>query len=160
MKKNTFQVGASWETLDKDDISQALQKHADVMLLREAQGVKYMRFGPFTGTPVNGTLTIGETSNPIGPREGYIWSIRRMGISGLTTGSSPDAVNVYRNRHTAGIPIWQLNGNNFAYTFGKMEMLLFGGEHLLISGTVTATGQCTFDGDVLEVPAVQVFKLL
>ena len=159
MKKNVFQVGATWETLDKDDVMQVMQKHADVLLLREAQGVKYLRFGPVQGSVSGSAVTIGNGSNPIGPRSGYIWSIRRLSVSGLTSGGTPDTIQLYRD-NPGGQALWSLDGNNFFAKFGRLELALFGGEQLYAVGTsLQASGPVALDGDVLEVPAVQIYKL-
>ena len=58
------------------------------------------------------------------------WSIRRLACSGLGTGTSPDVLNIYRNG-TGQPAIWQLNGNNWGYSFGPTEMLLLPGEQLV-----------------------------
>jgi hypothetical protein len=165
MPKNRFEIGATWDSIDRgelrDELHSALQRQADVMLLREAQGVKYMRFGPYMGTVSGSAVTIGHGNDQIGPRDGYIWSIRRLTVTGLTTGGSPDTINFYRNNYDGGHPVWQLNGNSFGATFGKMEFALLGGEQLVAhSASLAATGSIALDGDIMEVPAVQVFKLL
>ena len=131
-------------------------------------GVKYFRLPRLYATPASGTVVLGEawsgqnyTGQIIGPNSGYVWSIRRLTANGLGTGTSPDILNIYRN-DTSADPMWQLNGNNWGYTFGPTEMLLFPGEKLIAKslGSMSSTVQITLSGDALEVPQEQLGKLV
>lgn len=166
MALSRFEMGAEFDTLTQTELDRTmherLAQQAQDFFREMARGIKYLRPGPFTTTVANSTFTIDGSTSPIGPREGFVWSVRRMVVWGLTAGATPDIANLYRNHATAGIPIWQFNGNNFGYTFGKTEMLLQPGEHLDLtgSGTIAATGQIVLALDVIEVAAEQLFKLV
>lgn len=128
---------------------------------REAyRGIKYARLPVLSGTPANSALTMGGASNPdvIGPEMGYAWVVRHLWVKGLTSGTSPDAVNLLVNSQTW----WQFNGNNFAYTFGPGELVLLQGESWAIqsSGTFAATGTIQFGGAYWEVPGEMLAKLV
>ncbi len=101
------------------------------------------------------------TGQIIKPNEGYVWSIRRLSANGLGTGTSPDILNIYRNG-TNGVPVWQLNGNNFGYTFGPAEMLLLPGENLIAAslGSLVSTSQISLAGDAIEVPQEMLGRLV
>lgn len=160
--KTTFDIGAPFETLTQGELRDELTRVEQERIRQYARGIKYMRFGPVAVTIASNAFSIDGTSLPdMGPRDGFIWSIRRILVTGLATGATPDVVNLYRNK-PSGIPVWQLNGNTFGTTFGKTELLLLGGETLSIanSGSITATGQVTLSGDALEVPAEEIVKLL
>ena len=43
---------------------------------------------------------------------------------------------MYRNA-TTGAPLWQFNGNNFGYTFGRVEMTLSPGDTLKFASVGT-----------------------
>lgn len=127
------------------------------------RGVKHMRLPEIQGTAAGGVLLIGTGQQNTGPRAGFAWSIRRLSVGGLTAGGSPDIVNFYFN-HTAGgaaVPVWQLNGNQFAQTFGRLELTMYGGDILIAAsvGTFTATGQVTVTGELIECPAEMITKL-
>lgn len=159
--KTQLELGATLETLTRDELSQELAAQTQQFFAQYARGMKYMRFGPISATATGGVLSFDGSGVPgAGPRGGYVWSVRRIAFTGLTTGTTPDLVNLYRSQPT-GTPVWQFNGNNWAYTFGKTEMLLMGGETLSFAstGTFAATGQITMSGDLLEVPAEEIFKL-
>ena len=125
-------------------------------------------------TPASGTVVLGEawsangtvqlySGQVMGPNEGYVWSIRHLACNGLATGGSPDELNIYWNGHMGGQqPVWQLNGNNFAYTFGRGEMVLRGGEKLIAQsvGSMTSTNQVTLYGSAIEVPSELIGKLV
>jgi hypothetical protein len=165
MANTKFEIGAQLETLSPSEFNEGLDKHlglvAQRFLQEYARGFKYQRFGPVNATVSGGTLSLaGSASGQLGPREGFAWSVRRIGIWGLAAGVTPDVVNLYRNS-TSRPPIWQLNGNNFAYTWGKFELLLLPGEHLDLAGTgLTTTSQVSIDGDVIEVAAEELAKFL
>lgn len=161
----TLQLGAPLETLTSSELEDILARQAQAWYRQYALGIKYLRFGPFSAAIASSAFTFdgsGAGQNAqLGPRPGFIWSIRRLLVTGLGTGASPDVINFYRNE-PSGTPVWQLNGNSFGVTFGKCEMLLLDGETLSFanSGTITATGNVTVSGDVLEVAAEEIYKLV
>lgn len=156
-----FEIGAPLETLTKGELDSSLAAAAQNEFRQFARSVKYLRFGPVATAIASSAFSLDGTAADIGPREGFVWSLRRITVTGLTTGATPDIANLYRNR-AGGIPVWQFNGNNFIYTFGKTELLLLGGETLSLVnvGTIAATGSVTISGDCLEVAAEEIFKLL
>jgi hypothetical protein len=175
MMKVKLDVGAEIDTLNKDELQEALKK--DRALAEEQErvrlsGVKYMRMPRLYATPASGTVVMGEawtangtvqpyTGQSAGPNSGYAWAIRRLAVNGLGTGSSPDLLNIYRNGKSTD-PIWQLNGNSYAYTFGKGEMVLLPGEKLIAAstGSMTATNSITLNGDIIEVPSEMLAKVV
>jgi hypothetical protein len=63
--------------------------------------------------------------------------------------------------HPRQAPLWQFNGNNFGYTFGRLEMTLTGGDSLTFAsvGTFAATGTIRVTGELVEVPAEMLYKI-
>lgn len=165
MARTALELGAYLDMVSPAELETIIAKQAQAYFQQYARGIKYLRFGPFPTTIAANAFSFdgsgGDQNLAAGPREGFVWSIRRLLVTGLGTGSTPDVINFYRNKPT-GIPFWQLNGNSFGQTFGKIEMLLLGGETLCFanSGSVTATGQVTVSGDVIEVAAEELFKLV
>lgn len=162
--KTVLEYGAEINTLDSGEMEAILARQAQDWFRNYARGVKYLRFPPHGAQVTNSAVSYdGSIDANAGPREGYVWSIRRLTAWGLSNGASPDVINLYRNQ-AQGIPIWQFNGNNFAYTFGKTELLLLPGETLSFanSGTITAaTGTLiTISGDLIECPAEEIFKVI
>ncbi len=157
--KTILQPGGTIDTLNREELHHELAGVSQEFFRQFGKGVKYLRFGPYATNVSNSSFTI-HGSQGIGPREGFVWSIRRITVWGLTSGVTPDVANLYRSS-TSAPPVWQFNGNNFAYTFGKLEMMLLPGEtiSLLSSGTIAATGQISIGGDVLEIAAEEVSKI-
>ena len=122
-----------------------------------ARGWKHMSLPVLSGTIASAAITLGVTKGqlPVGPESGYVWSLRRLIVTGLATGATPDVVNLYKNDAFSGPPLWQLNGNNFGYTFGFGELVIKSGETLALqnSGSLTATGLVTLSGELDEAPA-------
>jgi hypothetical protein len=144
-----------------------LQKQMEIqnqLIIQQLRGIKWMRL-PLTlqGTASGGALNLGEASGQVlGPKPGYLWSLNRLVVDGLTTGATPDVVNLYRSSSTGQPPLWQFNGNTFGYTFSDLNVTLMGGDTLnLISvGSFAATGTIRLSGELLEVPAEMVGKLV
>lgn len=171
MPKVKLDVGATVNFLDKDELDEVMDKYrirAEEAEREKLSGVKYMRLPRLYATPASGTVLLGDswagqtyTDQFAGPNQGYVWSIRRLAVKGLATGNSPDLLNIYRNG-TQNEPVWQLNGNSFAYTFGRGEFLLYPDERLVAfsQGSMTSTNQIVLTGDAVEVPSEFIGKLL
>ena len=152
--------------LTRDELAEVLREDRQAVEAARLEGIKYFRLPTLYATPSSGTVVLGQswsgqsyTGQIIGPNEGYVWSIRRLSANGLGTGTSPDILNVYRNG-TGVAPVWQLNGNNWGYSFGPAELLLLPGEKLIAAslGSLVATVQVTLTGDAIEVPAAMIGK--
>jgi hypothetical protein len=129
-----------------------------------ARGVKWLRLPIMQALPSGGAVTLDEHTAHAepGPQQGYAWSITRMIVDGLTSGTTPDVVNLYRNGITGQPPLWQFNGNNFGYTWGIGQMILSPGDTLKLAstGTFAATGLIRVTGELFEVPAEMLSKLV
>src|SRR5271154_6344338 len=124
MSKVKLDVGATVDFLNKDELDGIMGKyHREAQEIERTKlaGLKYMRLPRLFATPASGTVALGEawdangtaqlyTDQRLGPSSGYVWSIRRLAVSGLGTGTSPDLLSIYRNSKNFD-PIWQLNGN-------------------------------------------------
>ena len=128
-----------------------------------ARGFKWMRLPEILqGNAAKSAITLGATKGQIlGPEQGYVWALRRLIVSGMTSGGTPDVINLYRNDRFNGPPLWQFNGNNFGYTFGKLELILMGGDTLSLQsvGTFASTSLIVLSGELTEVPAEMLYKL-
>ena len=154
--------------LTRDELAEVLREDRQAVEAARLEGIKYFRLPTLYATPASGTVVLGQswsgqsyTGQIIGPNEGYVWSIRRLAANGLGTGTSPDILNVYRNG-TGVAPVWQLNGNNWGYSFGPADLLLMPGEKLIAAslGSLVATVQVTLTGDAIEVPVAMIGKLV
>ena len=141
---------------------EALTEDREKRELDAVSGIKYFRMPTLYATPASGTVVLGTAAGQFaGPHSGYAWSIRRLAANGLGTGTTPDVLNIYRSG-TGVPPIWQLNGNNWGYSFGPTEMLLLPGENIIAAslGSMSATVQISLMADVIEVPQQLLGKLV
>jgi hypothetical protein len=152
-----------------------LDKMASDLLMAERdryRGVKWMRLPLLQGLVTASGISIGENigagegqQQRVAPDEGYAWSIRRLCVTGLTFGATPDVVNIWRSSSAQqGGFLWQLNGNSPGSTFGVGEITLFPGDSLAVvsQGTVgAAVGTLiTISGEGVSTPAEMFAKQL
>jgi hypothetical protein len=159
MAKMRLELGAELDTLTKGELDHSLG--AAVAMVREEQrGLKYRRIPQLSGVAAGGVLNIGGdvgggpggtwSGASVGPREGWAWEIGLITVAGLTSGTTPDVVNMFIVGAGSGIPWWQFNGNNFAYTFGSGCLVLLPGERiqLVSQGAFAAAGTITLTGSI------------
>jgi len=155
--------------LTRDELAEVLREDREAMARAQVEGIKYFRIPQMFATPSGGTVMIGDNmlgvntykGQQVGPNAGFVWSIRRLTAAGLGTGTSPDLLNIYRSGMYTN-PIWQLNGNNWGYSFGPAEMMLLPGENLVAMsvGSLVSTAQIVLSGDGIEVPQAMLGRLV
>jgi hypothetical protein len=189
-----FGIGEFFETLNKNELDDSLGTAVKSVIAAQreaARGVKYMRLTPpvtgqavstkltmggdfVTGTAVSGgSSTGGQPGAPSPqPRAGYCWAVRRAAVQGLTNGTTPDIVNLFRRQSDANAWLagpssvsggdWQFTGNNFAYTFSWGQLVFFEGETPIIvsQGSFQSTTIVTFRMDFEELPQPEIWKAL
>ncbi len=162
MAKFKLNAGAEIDFLTQAEMDHSLTTAFHDYEAARLSGIKPIRFMD-QGTVASNAVTIGDPSTGstggflVGPNEGYVWSIRHLVVEGLTaSATTPDIVNIYR----ANRIIWQLNGNQFAQTWGRGEILFYGSEALAVknSGNLASTGVIIMHGLAEEVPAELVGK--
>lgn len=126
------------------------------------RGIKIVRLPVIVAQGANPFLVTADQSQalggPQGPDQGFVWSLQELTIEGLTRTATPDIVQVTRQ----GRVIWELNGNQYAQTWGKGAKILFGGEYLGYQsvGTFNSTAKIVIHGAAWQVPAEEIGKLL
>lgn len=147
MAKFKIAAGADIELLTQAELEQSLAANRVPY-----QAMTLMRLQVINGSAAAGALNLGGDANPAHtPDTGYVWSLRHLVIAGLTRGATPDIVQIFR----AQLPIWELNGNQYAQTWGRGEIMINQGETLAYRsvGTFGAAGQITIHGAAWQVPA-------
>lgn len=189
MAKFAITPHAAFETTTPAELRQELMAHEDARQAARNEGKKLARVelqgqavggvlrmgGEFvTGPAAAGGATIGGQAGAPSPqpRAGYSWLARRISVSGLIYGATPDVVNLFRSQRRANAWIgqqvsqavsggeWQFNGNSFAATFSYGELEFHEGETpiLVSQGTFVSTQIITFVMDYLEVPQPKMFE--
>jgi hypothetical protein len=152
-------LSARFDTLQKSvDRAAKLQEESQAFLMEQARGVKAIRLpveqaagaNPFSMGGDVGTLNVS-------PEQGFVWSLRHLVIEGMATGATPDVINIRRSS-AQGQVIWQLNGNQFAQTWGRGEVVLFAGETLFYQsvGTFVSTATIKAYGMAEQVPGEKI----
>lgn len=173
MGKVKLELGAELDILNQSELDSSLSAAAAAARAAEAEhlrGTKYRRLPQLAGVASGGILNIGGDTGagatwagtPVGPAQGLAWNIRLLAVAGLTAGPTPDVVNLYVRGAGSSLPWWQFNGNNFAYTFGRGDLVLFPGETLALvsQGTFAATGTVTLFGSAGQFPAEMAGKVM
>lgn len=177
-----FEAGGTFEMVTPAELGKALDKAQRDALAAELlalAGIKHRKLPVLSGVAVSGALDIGGDNNPIqvagpftgsgawsgypiGPTQGNVWMAKRLAVTGLTPGAAPDIVNLFTpGGHSIDI-VWQFTGNAPVATFGRGEVVIYGGETLrLISvGAFAATGQIRLSGELYQVPAEMIGKII
>lgn len=148
------------EVVTPGELGKALQSHGDAMVSAFLRGIKHMKLPRLRGQAATGVLTLGIQPPESGPASGFAWSVRRLAVTGLTAGVTPDVVGFYRNGNLSDL-LWQLTGNSPVEKFGHGQIVLNGGDTLVCAniGTFAATGVITVSGEVSEVPEEMLGKI-
>lgn len=93
MAKFKIQAGAEIDALSDDELKKSLDEQNQSWFREFARGLKSMRL-TMTASVASGAVTLGGTeAQPFGPREGFVWDVRRLSVSGLAAG---DVLTVWR----------------------------------------------------------------
>lgn len=152
--KAVIDIGAEVDFVTQGELDESLKRAHQTFMSAQVQGRKYMRFR-MRATVASTAITLGGDGDQPGPGpdQGYAWAIRRLFVKGLTAGSTPDELWFYRNNASSD-PVWQISGADPGDKFGRLEIVLLGGEKLAAAnnGALAATGQITVNGEAVEVP--------
>ncbi len=148
------QLGAMARAMEQAQTQFMIERERVMERLR---GIKIIRLPLINVTGANPLLIQGDQFQQ-GPDQGYVWSLQLLVIEGLTRGATPDTVQITRQ----GRIIWELNGNQYAQTWGKGAQILYNGEFLGYQsvGTFVSTSKIIIHGAAWEVPAEEIGKLL
>lgn len=158
----SFRLALEPLTKEVSDL-RADQAAANALVQGFIRGQKFIRLPIAYGTPASNAVSFGGATNVVGgggpasPDQGFLWSVRLLVINGMTASASPDTIDIKVNN----LRVWQLNGNQFAQTFGRGEMILWPGEafQYVSNGAFQATGTITALGLAEEVPAEMMGKV-
>jgi hypothetical protein len=161
MPKVKIELGATLDTVGGDELRDILNGQRAIEEERaqaRARGIAVLRLPQLQGFASAGILQLGQGSSAgVGPRDGFIWLIKRIFVNGLATG---DVVNIYADSFMSQ-PLWQFTFATPQATYGKFSMFLREGQTLYAQniGTFTSTAQITISGDLLEIPTIMLGKL-
>ncbi len=166
MPKIKLELGAELDILNGTEFAEGLGKAQSSLLSELARGLKSVRVAPIplqtvTGTIAGQTFTVGgdaPNSQQFGPREGYVWSVRRVSVYG---DQSVDSIQVFRGDPTQRANfICTIPLSTGRASFGKGELILHPGENLAFTGTGITSTIMSIGAEAIEAPAPMIYKLL
>lgn len=159
--KAKISAGAEIDFLNQDELKRTLSEMMVAWRVDAAKGDRYVDIRDQGLIGAAGDLTIGGASGDqrMGPREGYVWDIRRLCIAGLDYAGG-DVAAVYRNEST---PL-SLLGRTDQVTRGLFlldrQWVFYPGHQLVVVGaSLSATGYVQVTGTVRELPISLAWRL-
>lgn len=157
--KTQIKAGAELDTLNKDELHAVLRTVTADWFNQVSRGDRYRRFSA-QGTIAAGALTIGgaeQLDNVLGPKEGFVWAVKRVALYGLTTYDTEtpavfsEPVRLHINDEgPASLVHPAVQGYQ---GFNTDELVLYPGDTLLAVGAgLTGTGIITLTGQARELP--------
>lgn len=160
MAKVKIQAGAEFDVITKQEMREALTEVRRSWMQEVSHGVGFPRFTA-NGLIVGAALDFGANGPAaefLGPAPGFLWDVRRLRITGLTTG---DVVSIYLNDANPSSLIattGDLAGGRL-FTWAE-QVILYPGDALRVVGSgLTATGTITAAGQVRELPVSLAWRL-
>ena len=160
MARVKLALDATLETTSPDEFESILRKaqiEAEEREISRARAIAWIRLPVLQGAAVAGQLRLGQAQQIVGPRDGFLWQIRRLCVQGLATN---DQVGIYWDDFGKP-PEWTLTAAVPQAAFGKYQLTMREGQTMLIAniGTFTSTAQINVVGEVIELPTVMLGKL-
>ena len=159
---STVRVHAGMELHNMSpDEFRGIVREENAIMRAQMRGVKHAYFPrAFQGVMTGTGTTLGEAFQ-LGPENGQCWGVTRLVVNGLTAGTTPDIVDIFFDDSFSQRQ-WQVNGNNFGYTFNPREFLMSNGHILMLraNGTIAATGAISLAGEYWIMPAETAGRLI
>lgn len=151
-------AGTSVDLLNRKELSEELDKQTRDWYQERARGLTTTTFNSVQ-TVASSAVSIPSNSEPIiGPRPGFAWAVQRIAVQGLTTN---DIIKVYKNIVTDVRFVDQMTFTKNAIYPGSKGLLLHGGDKLIFVGaSLTATGDISVNGETIELPELDLYKIL
>ncbi len=161
--KARLELGAELDLLSPEEFDAGVGR-LEGLWRSYAEGLRHLRLPILTGTvPASGALTIGSSSLPdagnpyCGPAQGYLWRVCRISIYGMV---GNDALQVFYGDPRPQAYVGTLSATSTEWDSGR-GLLLHPGDHLTLQGTGLTVGAVyTLNGEAIEAPAEQSFKLI
>jgi hypothetical protein len=156
--KIKIQAGAELDIATPDEVRREIQAVRTSWMAEVAKGDRFINF--YAGsTPAAGSVTIGDLAEEIiGPREGFVWAIKRLSVVGYDPSPGTDSLALYKGdvATPSATIIAKLLRDQF---FSGSEIVLYPGDTLLASGTVAAATKIWLTGQARELPISLAWRL-
>lgn len=157
MAEFTIRNNSKINLLTQEELSTELDRVTVNLTQEAARGVTTDRFFS-VATVAAGALSLpANDQQKIGPTLGFAWAVQRVTAAGLGT---TDVLAVYRNSVSAFNLLGVVTASSSLHV-GSKGIILRGGETLYLAGSsLSAIGDIAVNGEVIEVPELDLYKLL
>lgn len=158
MANYTLGAGESVDLLNRNELAEELDKQTKDWYQERARGLTTATFNT-VGNIVAGSILLPLSSEPVvGPRPGFAWSVQRISCQGL---AATDTVKIYKGVANDVRFIDQLTPSRLTVYPGSKGLILRAGDNLIFTGsTLSLTGFVSINGEVIEVPELDLYKVL
>ncbi len=158
MPKSQLSANSVIETLNQEELSQALTKQTTTWFQEQARGFTTARFAAISTIVSQNVQVPAHDDEVFGPDQGYVWAVQRVTVSGLI---SNDSLAIYRSAISPMNLLGSVSAANPSTFFGSRGVILRGGEKLILSGnTLVATGDVVVNGEAVQVSELDIYKVL
>lgn len=157
MARFTIRNQGEIDLLTQKELDTTLDRVARDMQQEAARGVTTARFSAIVAV-ANSAVSIPATDQQrIGPEQGLAWAVQRVTAANLGTN---DQLLVYRNSPVALNLIGVITATA-PLKPGSKGLVLRGDERLVLTGaSLSATGDIVVNGEAIELPELDIYKLL
>lgn len=157
--KAKLQAGMELDLLSKAEVAEVLTEARASWQKEIARGVRFRSFSS-VATVAGGVWSIGAAAgvDQLGPREGFIWSVTRIAVSGPGLVLGTDLFSAYVSEVTP-VKLIQ-SGLTRGAQWDMGVLVLVGGDRLTLAGVGTGVGEVYVSGAAVELPVQLAFQLL
>lgn len=154
--KFKINAGVDIETATPGEIGTMLDSQQQSWFAEMARGLKHFEF-MITGAVDAGTVDMVDLET--GPRQGFVWAVRRLSVDQLADG---DVLSVYRQPAGPLRFVDVLTASRPSIKPAATGLVLHGGQSLEVTGTglTTTATELVVTGEAVEAPEFMIWKLL
>lgn len=154
--KFKINAGVDIETATPGEVAGMLDSSQQSWFAEMARGLKHFEF-VLTGTVTAGAVVIGDLD--AGPRQGFVWAVRRLSVDQLGDG---DSLSIYRAPASPSRFVDVLTPSRPSVKPAATGLVLHGGQSLQVTGTglTTTAAELVVTGEAVECPEFMIWKLL
>lgn len=153
MPRTQLRANATVETLNQDELAEALGQQTTTYFQELARGYTTPRFGNSAAVAAGSVQVPATDADRFGPDPGFCWRVTRISVDGLADG---DTLKIYRD----GVTYVGTVSAGVNFSPGK-GLILRGGEFLVLRGSgLTATGDITVTGEAAGASELDIYKIL
>lgn len=153
--KFAIKAGGEIDVLTKDEVSEVVADAMKAWRAELARGPKWLHRAVRLETAGAGTWEVtpdrSPNSDPLGPREGFIWSVTRIGVNGPAfLIATPDTWSAFVD--DIGEPKRVASPRTADLQIDPGSLVVNAGSQLALSGTNAAAGELWVTVSAIELP--------